>query len=90
VEIVARVKIEEKDSKPRLEKLTMHTPEQSFQSNRKDTLAMETTFFVKPQPVKGVILQVRCIPTRNTPSRMSTSSPCSSCFTKTMSSSYQR
>ena len=51
--IVARVKAEEKESKPRPEKSTQRTLEQSFQPKRKDTLAMETTSSVKPQPPRG-------------------------------------
>jgi len=49
--IIARVKIEE--NKPRLEKSTRRTPEVSFQSKRKDTLATEAKSPVKPQPTRG-------------------------------------
>jgi len=45
-DIVARVKAEE--NKPRPEKSTRRTPEVSFQSKRKDTLATETKSPVKP------------------------------------------
>jgi len=50
-EIIARVRAEE--NKPRPEKSTRHTPEIFFQSKRKDTLATETKFPVKPQPARG-------------------------------------
>ena len=50
-EIIARVRAEE--NKPRLEKLTRHVPEVSFQSKTKDTLATETKSPVKPQLTRG-------------------------------------
>jgi len=50
-EIIARVRAEE--NKPRPEKSTRCTPEISFQSKRKDTLATETKSPVKPQPARG-------------------------------------
>jgi len=52
-EIVARVKAEEKESKPRSEKPTWCTTEQSFQLKRKDTLATEITSSIKPQQPRG-------------------------------------
>jgi len=50
-DIVARVRVEE--NRPMPEKATRRTPEVSFQSKRKDTLATETKSLVKPQSTRG-------------------------------------
>ena len=47
------VKAEEKDSKPRPDKLTRRTPESSSQLRRRDTLATEVKSPSKPQSVRG-------------------------------------
>ena len=52
-EIVMRFKAEEKENKPRQEKSAWRTPEQSFQSKRKDTLASKATSSTKSQLVRG-------------------------------------
>jgi len=52
-EIVAKVRAEEKDSKPRLDKPTRHPPESSSQLRRSDTLAMEVKSPSKTQSVRG-------------------------------------
>ena len=64
-EIIVRVKAEEKENKPRQEKSMRRTPEQSFQSKRKDTLTIETTSSNLNQ-LEGVILQAKCMPISNT------------------------
>jgi len=76
--------------KPRSEKSTRRTLEQSFQIKGKTLWQQRLHPLSTPYHLEGVILQVRCVPISNTPSRMSTSSPYSSCFTKASSSSYWR
>ena len=53
-EIVARIKAKEKESKPRPDKSTKRTPEQSFQSKKKDTLMTKTTYLLSPGQLEGV------------------------------------
>jgi len=52
---IARVKAEEKESKPRPDKSTRHAPETS-QLRRKDTLTTEVKSPSKPKPLEGAIL----------------------------------
>ena len=52
-EIVAQVRAEEKDSKPRPDKTMRRTPESFSQPRRRDTLAMEVESPSKTQSVRG-------------------------------------
>jgi len=52
-EIVARIRAEEKNSKPRPDKLMRRAPESSSQPRRRDTLAMKVKSPSKTQSVRG-------------------------------------
>jgi len=70
-EIVARVRAEEKDKKPRPEKSTRRAPEAFSQAKRKDTLTKETKSLSKPQPTRGDGFSSQMVQISSTPSKTS-------------------